>query len=140
MTNDNCDMNNVGSLNRDNKQKPKLVQSSPDGTVVSSSDTLPTPPDGGWGWMVVLGSFVLQAIRGGVTHSFGIFLVAFIEQFDACRGDVGWISSLMDGMTFCSGICNLIEIIDAFNSHHKVWIFWGRWVMLNVFLYNLLRH
>ena len=97
-------MNKVGSLKRDGEQKQKLVQSSPDGTVVSNKDTLPTPPDGGWGWMVVLGSFVLHTIRGGLANSFGVFLVAFIEQFDAGRGDVGWISSLMTGMIFFSGM------------------------------------
>ena len=96
-------MNKVGSLKRDDEQKQKLVQSSLDGIVVSSSDTLPTPPDGGWGWMVVLGSFVIHTIRGGLANSFGVFLVAFIEQFDAGRGDVGWISSLLVGLPFFSG-------------------------------------
>ena len=96
-------MNKVGSLKLDGEQRPKLVQSSPDGTIVNSNDTLPTKPDGGWGWMIVLCSFVLHAIIAGVTNSLGVFLIVFIEEFDAGRGDVGWISSLMTGMTFCSG-------------------------------------
>lgn len=96
-------MTKFGSLKRDSEQKPKLVKSSPDATVVSSNDTLPTPPDGGWGWMVVLGSFFIHVIADGVAYSFGIFLGALIDDFDAGRGDVGWISSLMVGMTFCSG-------------------------------------
>ena len=96
-------MNKIGSLKRDGEQKPMLVQSSPDGTVVSNKDTMPTPPDGGWGWMVVLSSFMLQAIRGGIVSSFGVFLIAFIEQFDAGRSDVGSISSLMVGLSFCCG-------------------------------------
>ena len=98
-----CDMNKVGSLKRNGEQKQKLVQSSLDGTVVCSNDTLPMPPDGGWGWMVVLGSFMLHTIRGGLANSIGVFLVAFIEQFDAGRGDVGWISSLLVGLPFFSG-------------------------------------
>ena len=96
-------MNKVGSLKFDGEQRPKLVQLPSDGTIVSSDDTLTTPPDGGWGWMVVLCSFVLHAIRAGVTNSFGVFLIVFVEQFDAGRGEVGWISSLMTGTTFCSG-------------------------------------
>lgn len=96
-------MTKFGSLKRDDEQKPKLVKPSPDGTIVSSSDTLPTPPDGGWGWMVVLGSFMIHVIADGVAYSFGIFLGDLIEHFDAGRGDVGWISSLMVGITYCSG-------------------------------------
>ena len=96
-------MTKFGSLKRDNEEKPKLVKPSPDGTIESSSDTLPTPPDGGWGWMVVLGSFMIHVIADGVAYSFGIFLSDLIDHFDAGRGEVGWISSLMVGMTFCSG-------------------------------------
>ena len=96
-------MTKFGSLKRDNEDKPKLVKPSSDGTIESSSDTLPTPPDGGWGWMVVLGSFMIHVIADGVAYSFGIFLGDLIDHFDAGRGDVGWISSLMVGMTFCSG-------------------------------------
>ena len=98
-----CDMNKVGSLKVDGEQRPKLVQSLPDGTVVSSTDTVPTPPDGGWGWMVVVSTFMVHVIVCGIPNSFGIFLIAFIDQFDAGRGNAGWISSLMAGMMLCSG-------------------------------------
>lgn len=64
---------------------------------------LPTPPDGGWGWMVVFGSFLIHVIADGVAYSFGIFYVEFLEYFKAGRGPTGWIGSLMVGITWGSG-------------------------------------
>ena len=66
---------------------------------------LPTPPDGGWGWMVVFGSFIIHVIADGVAYSFGIFYIEFLEYFQAGRGPTGWIGSLMVGITWGSGIC-----------------------------------
>lgn len=64
---------------------------------------LPTPPDGGWGWMVVFGSFIIHVIADGVAYSFGIFYIEFLEYFQAGRGPTGWIGSLMVGITWGSG-------------------------------------
>jgi len=64
---------------------------------------LPTPPDGGWGWMVVFGSFIIHIIADGVAYSFGILTIEFIRHFEAGRGEVGWIGSLMIGITWGSG-------------------------------------
>ncbi|CAB4063538.1 SLC16A14 [Lepeophtheirus salmonis] len=42
---------------------------------------LPPPPDGGWGWFVVFGSFMIHVIADGVTYSFGIFIEEFMHYF-----------------------------------------------------------
>ncbi|KAI0229983.1 hypothetical protein LSAT2_019611 [Lamellibrachia satsuma] len=104
-------MNKVGSLKVDGEQRPKLVQSLPDGTVVSSTDTLPTPPDGGWGWMVVFSTFIVHVIVCGIPNSFGIFLIAFIEQFDAGRGP---IVSTLTNKYGCRVVSNAGSILAAF--------------------------
>ena len=64
---------------------------------------LPTPPDGGWGWVVVFGSFMIHVIADGVAYSFGVFLPTFIEYFDSGRSEAGWLGSLMIGVTWGSG-------------------------------------
>ena len=64
---------------------------------------LPTPPDGGWGWVVVLGSFMIHVIADGVAYSFGIFYVEFLDYFKGGRGETGWVGSLMVGITWGSG-------------------------------------
>ncbi len=72
---------------------------------------LPTPPDGGWGWMVVLGSFLIHVIADGVAYSFGIFYIEFLEHFRAGRGPTGWIGSLMVGITWGSGKASLSSVL-----------------------------
>ena len=64
---------------------------------------LPTPPDGGWGWVVVFGSFMIHVIADGVAYSFGIFYIEFLDYFRESRGVTGWVGSLMVGITWASG-------------------------------------
>ncbi|XP_016939325.1 monocarboxylate transporter 12 [Drosophila suzukii] len=63
----------------------------------------PTPPDGGWGWVVVFGSFMIHIVTDGMTYSFGIFYNEFLEYFNEGKGYTAWIASIMVGVTFSSG-------------------------------------
>lgn len=63
----------------------------------------PPPPDGGWGWMVVFGSFMIHVITDGVTYSFGIFYDEFLDYFKEGKGLTSWILSILVGVTLCSG-------------------------------------
>ncbi|KAJ6637586.1 Monocarboxylate transporter 5 [Pseudolycoriella hygida] len=66
-------------------------------------EDLPPPPDGGWGWVVVFGSFMVHVITDGLTYSFGIFYNEFLSYFNEGRGYTAWIASLLVGITLCSG-------------------------------------
>ncbi|XP_077990670.1 monocarboxylate transporter 12-like [Glandiceps talaboti] len=46
---------------------------------VSANDT--DPPDGGWGWFVVLATFVVTALGTGSFYAFGVLYVAFLDAF-----------------------------------------------------------
>lgn len=65
------------------------------------------PPDGGWGWIVVLASFCCNVIVDGIIFSFGILLLEICKQFNASKGVSAWIGSLqagsylMIGMSLC---------------------------------------
>ena len=63
----------------------------------------PAPPDGGWGWVVVLSSFLIHFIVGGICYSFGIFLSPLVENFESDRGTVVWASSLASGIGMLEG-------------------------------------
>ncbi|XP_061446275.1 monocarboxylate transporter 13-like [Rhineura floridana] len=52
------------------------------------------PPDGGWGWVIVLASFMQSALVFGVIRSFGVFFVEFMEYFEEPSSATSWISSI----------------------------------------------
>lgn len=80
-------------------------------------------PDGGWGWWVVFGSFMIHVITDGITYSFGVFYDEFLTYFNEGKGPTAWILSILVGVTFCSGPisslmvnrwgCRVVTIIGA---------------------------
>ena len=69
----------------------------------SVEDYIPTPPDGGWGWVIVLASLACNIIVDGIGYSFGIFLPEFVSYFDEPRSKVSLIGSLLCGTYLCAG-------------------------------------
>jgi MFS family permease len=66
-------------------------------------DEVIVPPDGGWGWWVVFASFAIHIVTDGVTYTFGIFFVEFVDYFKAGNAETSWIASILVGVTLCSG-------------------------------------
>ncbi|XP_051780834.1 monocarboxylate transporter 13 [Erpetoichthys calabaricus] len=52
------------------------------------------PPDGDWGWMVVLSLFLVSALVFGLIRSFGVFFVEFTKYFEQPASSVSWITSI----------------------------------------------
>jgi len=77
------------------------------GEVDAESPSVPTVPDGGWGWMVVLGSFMIHVIADGIAYSFGVFVEDFGDYFECSKSAVGGLGSLMLGVTWGSGNIDL---------------------------------
>lgn len=59
---------------------------------------IPTPPDGGWGWVIVAASLVNNLIVDGIGYSFGVFLVKFTEYFKTTKSKVSLVGSLLCGV------------------------------------------
>lgn len=63
----------------------------------------PPPPDGGWGWAVTFGSFMIHIVTDGITYSFGVFFTQFLSYFNSSNAATSWIASILVGVTLCSG-------------------------------------
>lgn len=61
------------------------------------------PPDGGWGWVVVFASFLINMIADGITFSFGVIYVEFLSYFGEGKAKTAWIGSLFMAMPLLSG-------------------------------------
>ncbi|XP_006811324.2 monocarboxylate transporter 11-like [Saccoglossus kowalevskii] len=105
------------------------------------------PPDGGYGWCVMFGSFLIFVLLGGVFYSFGVLYVALLDSFNASNANtalVGTFSCSMGiigngvSMTLCnryghrkilmvSGICSSIGfVICSFTtSLRQIYVVYG---------------
>ncbi|XP_052768014.1 monocarboxylate transporter 12-like [Mya arenaria] len=50
--------------------------------------------DGGWGWMIVFGAFMVHVIMGGFDRSSGVFYLQFKEKFNRSATETAWALSL----------------------------------------------
>ncbi|KAM4607415.1 monocarboxylate transporter 12-B-like [Polymixia lowei] len=58
-----------------------------------------TPPDGGWGWMIIAGCFLATICTRAVTRCVSIFFVEFQLHFERDYSTTAWIHSLVDSTT-----------------------------------------
>ncbi|XP_074041178.1 monocarboxylate transporter 12 [Leptinotarsa decemlineata] len=117
--------NDMSETRYDDKQieSKNLVDSSESEEASSGDAEVVIPPDGGWGWVVVLGSFMCNVIVDGVIFSFGTFLEDIAEEFNVTQPEVALVGSLMSGFyliagPFVSAIANrygfrLVTIVGA---------------------------
>ncbi len=62
------------------------------------------PPDGGWGWMVVLASFVANMVVDGISYSFGVFLTEFQGYYKSSQGMAALLGSVLTGCYLIAGL------------------------------------
>lgn len=73
-------------------------------SVENSKNEVKSPAsDGGWGWIVVIASFLCNFTVDGIATSFGILLEPLVRDFESNRSTVSWIGSLMIGVYNLSG-------------------------------------
>uniref|UniRef100_A0A0R3RWS2 MFS domain-containing protein n=1 Tax=Elaeophora elaphi TaxID=1147741 RepID=A0A0R3RWS2_9BILA len=85
--------------------KEKAVHNvTPDAGLISSSSTEePIAPDGGYGWVIVLASFLIHFICDGISFSFGIMFSEIQEYFSVSKTMSGIVGSIFLSIPLLSG-------------------------------------
>lgn len=87
------------------KSKPDVAR---DAGESAQSAAIQTPPDGGYGWVIVGASFFVHVFVLGNIYSFGVLFPVYMEAFNAPQGSVAWVGSiggcLMTALAAFSGI------------------------------------
>ncbi|XP_059089851.1 monocarboxylate transporter 14-like [Tigriopus californicus] len=78
---------------------PSLSRSS---SLSSASYTF-VAPDGGWGWVIVMASFLVNMIADGITFSFGVIFVELQSEFQESKALTAGVVSLFHSVPLLSG-------------------------------------
>lgn len=74
-----------------------------------------TPPEGGWGWAVVVGAFISIGFSYAFPKSITVFFKEIEVIFSATPSQVSWISSIMLAVMYAGGPISSI-LVNRFGS------------------------
>ncbi|KAM9859313.1 monocarboxylate transporter 1a [Aulostomus maculatus] len=74
-----------------------------------------TPPEGGWGWMVVVGAFISIGFSYAFPKSITVFFKEIEVIFNVTSSQVSWISSIMLAVTYGGGPISSI-LVNKYGS------------------------
>ncbi|XP_040923484.1 monocarboxylate transporter 9-like isoform X2 [Betta splendens] len=99
----------------------------------------PKVQDGGWGWAIVVASFMAQLLAYGSPQSMGVLYPEWLHAFQEGKGMTAWVGSLVAGVgLIASPVCS--ACVDNFGAR-PVTIFSGVMVagglMLSAFAPNV---
>ncbi|XP_074476567.1 monocarboxylate transporter 4-like [Sebastes fasciatus] len=79
------------------------------GAVVDDGPPGVKAPDGGWGWAVLAGGFVITGFSYAFPKAMSVFFKALIREFDVGYSDTAWISSILLAMLYGTGpLCTVL--------------------------------
>ncbi|NP_001086087.1 solute carrier family 16 member 3 L homeolog isoform X1 [Xenopus laevis] len=78
------------------------------GAVVDDGPTGIKAPDGGWGWAVLFGCFVITGFSYAFPKAVSVFFKELIREFGIGYSDTAWISSILLAMLYGTGpLCSI---------------------------------
>ncbi|XP_043441390.1 monocarboxylate transporter 4 isoform X1 [Prionailurus bengalensis] len=78
------------------------------GAVVDEGPTGIKAPDGGWGWAVLFGCFVITGFSYAFPKAVSVFFKELMREFGIGYSDTAWISSILLAMLYGTGpLCSV---------------------------------
>ncbi|XP_051015206.1 monocarboxylate transporter 4 [Acomys russatus] len=78
------------------------------GAVVDEGPTGIKAPDGGWGWAVLFGCFIITGFSYAFPKAVSVFFKELIHEFGIGYSDTAWISSILLAMLYGTGpLCSV---------------------------------
>ncbi|XP_043788457.1 monocarboxylate transporter 12 [Apis laboriosa] len=90
------------------------------------------PPDGGWGWLILLASVMVNLLIPGTVKSFGVLFVEFLEVFNASPAAAAWIPALC--YFLYSSLGPLSSILSVKYSYRTVTLLGGTFAAAGMML------
>ncbi|CAG7818357.1 unnamed protein product [Allacma fusca] len=81
------------------------------------------PPDGGWGWMVLMGSLIVNILIPGMVKSYGVLFIEFLDVVNATPSSAAWIPAL--SYWLYSSMGPFASALAIAFSHRKITIIGG---------------
>lgn len=81
------------------------------GDEVKTDNGIPIAPDGGWGWIIVVVSFICCAVVDGMCSVFGVLLPYLVIYFDETMYKTALAGSVLAGGFLLSGMFLLLNTL-----------------------------
>ncbi|GAB0090131.1 uncharacterized protein DMENIID0001_048200 [Sergentomyia squamirostris] len=85
------------------KELVKATVNKDDESVEVTTAPVIVPPDGGWGWVVMMASFCCNIIVDGIIFSAGSLLKPVKDEFNVSDAEVALVTSLLSGFYLMAG-------------------------------------
>ncbi|EFA11506.1 monocarboxylate transporter 9 [Tribolium castaneum] len=90
------------------------------------------PPDGGWGWLVLFGSTLVNVLVPGTVKSFGVLKVEFEDALNATPDDAAWVAAIC--YFLYSSLGPLSSILSVKYSYRTVTLIGGTFAAAGMIL------
>uniref|UniRef100_A0A8C6UV76 Solute carrier family 16 member 7 n=1 Tax=Neogobius melanostomus TaxID=47308 RepID=A0A8C6UV76_9GOBI len=80
-----------------------------------------TPPDGGWGWVVVFSAFISIGFSYAFPKSLTVFFKEIQEYFSVSYSEIAWVSSVMLATMYAAGPISSV-LVNRYGSRPVVMV------------------